>query len=72
MEEHEEELVTIESIDSGAVHILALKAHVGMSIVTWRYFAGWCDETHGSTIPISHARPNGNLAVTKKEPIGCV
>uniref|UniRef100_A0A8P4KMV3 10-formyltetrahydrofolate dehydrogenase n=1 Tax=Dicentrarchus labrax TaxID=13489 RepID=A0A8P4KMV3_DICLA len=41
MEEHQEELATIESIDSGAVYTLALKTHVGMSIQTFRYFAGW-------------------------------
>ncbi|XP_069694431.1 cytosolic 10-formyltetrahydrofolate dehydrogenase [Periplaneta americana] len=70
MDEHKEELATIESIDSGAVYTLALKTHVGMSIETWRYFAGWCDKIHGSTIPISHARPNRNLTFTKKEPIG--
>jgi formyltetrahydrofolate dehydrogenase len=72
MEENKDELATIESIDSGAVYTLALKTHVGMSIETWRYFAGWCDKIHGSTIPISHARPNRNLTYTKKEPIGCV
>ena len=44
MEEHREELATIESIDSGAVYTLALKTHVGMSIDVWRYFAGWCDK----------------------------
>ena len=41
MEEHQEELATLESIDSGAVYTLALKTHIGMSIATWRYFAGW-------------------------------
>ncbi|XP_020706570.2 cytosolic 10-formyltetrahydrofolate dehydrogenase isoform X2 [Athalia rosae] len=70
MDQHKEELATIESIDSGAVYTLALKTHVGMSIETWRYFAGWCDKIQGSTIPISHARPNRNLTLTKKEPIG--
>ncbi|XP_026314184.1 cytosolic 10-formyltetrahydrofolate dehydrogenase [Hyposmocoma kahamanoa] len=70
MEQHKEELATIESIDSGAVYTLALKTHVGMSIETWRYFAGWCDKIQGSTIPINHARPNRNLTITKKEPIG--
>ncbi|XP_063228695.1 cytosolic 10-formyltetrahydrofolate dehydrogenase [Bacillus rossius redtenbacheri] len=70
MEQHKEELATIESIDSGAVYTLALKTHVGMSIETWRYYAGWCDKIQGSTIPISHARPNRNLTFTKKEPIG--
>lgn len=44
MEEHQEELATIEAIDSGAVYTLALKTHVGMSIQTFCYFAGWCDK----------------------------
>ncbi|KAF3859478.1 hypothetical protein F7725_021877 [Dissostichus mawsoni] len=70
MEEHQEELATIESIDSGAVYTLALKTHVGMSIQTFRYFAGWCDKIHGKTIPINQARPNRNLTFTKREPIG--
>ena len=65
-----EELATIESIDSGAVYTLALKTHIGMSIATWRYFAGWCDKIEGSTIPINNARPNRNLAITRKYPIG--
>ncbi len=44
MDQHKEELATIESIDSGAVYTLAIKTHVGMSIDTFRYFAGWCDK----------------------------
>uniref|UniRef100_A0A8C7HAC6 10-formyltetrahydrofolate dehydrogenase n=1 Tax=Oncorhynchus kisutch TaxID=8019 RepID=A0A8C7HAC6_ONCKI len=64
------ELATIESIDSGAVYTLALKTHVGMSIQTFRYFAGWCDKIQGKTIPINQARPNRNLTFTKKEPLG--
>ncbi|XP_043934341.1 cytosolic 10-formyltetrahydrofolate dehydrogenase [Protopterus annectens] len=70
MEEHQEELATIETIDSGAVYTLALKTHVGMSIQTFRYFAGWCDKIQGSTIPINQARPNRNLTFTKREAIG--
>ncbi|KAK4319328.1 hypothetical protein Pmani_009720 [Petrolisthes manimaculis] len=70
MDQHKEELATIETIDSGAVYTLALKTHVGMSVDTWRYFAGWCDKIHGHTIPINNARPNHNLTITKKEPIG--
>lgn len=70
MDEHREELATIESIDSGAVYTLALKTHVGMSIDTFRYFAGWCDKIQGKTIPINNARPNKNLTYTKREPIG--
>ncbi|XP_069142725.1 cytosolic 10-formyltetrahydrofolate dehydrogenase-like isoform X1 [Argopecten irradians] len=70
MEQHQEELATIESLDSGAVYTLALKTHVGMSIATFRYFAGWCDKIQGLTIPINNARPSKNLTYTKREPIG--
>ncbi|XP_033831960.1 mitochondrial 10-formyltetrahydrofolate dehydrogenase [Periophthalmus magnuspinnatus] len=70
MEECQEELATIEALDSGAVYTLALKTHVGMSIQTFRYFAGWCDKIQGKTIPINQARPNRNLTFTKKEPLG--
>ncbi|XP_076968008.1 mitochondrial 10-formyltetrahydrofolate dehydrogenase [Tamandua tetradactyla] len=70
MEENQEELATIEALDSGAVYTLALKTHVGMSVQTFRYFAGWCDKIQGSTIPVNQARPNRNLTFTKKEPLG--
>uniref|UniRef100_A0A3B3ZJR3 Aldehyde dehydrogenase domain-containing protein n=1 Tax=Periophthalmus magnuspinnatus TaxID=409849 RepID=A0A3B3ZJR3_9GOBI len=70
MEQHQEELATIESLDSGAVYTLALKTHIGMSIQTFRYFAGWCDKIEGSTIPINQARPNRNITFTRREPIG--
>lgn len=70
MDEHREELATIESLDSGAVYTLALKTHVGMSIDTVRYFAGWADKIQGLTIPINNAKPNRNLSFTKRVPIG--
>ena len=70
MDEHREELATLETLDSGAVYTLALKTHVGMSIDTFRYFAGWCDKIQGKTIPINNARPNANLTFTKREPVG--
>uniref|UniRef100_A0A336KCV9 10-formyltetrahydrofolate dehydrogenase n=1 Tax=Culicoides sonorensis TaxID=179676 RepID=A0A336KCV9_CULSO len=70
MEQHKEELATIEALDSGAVYTLALKTHVGMSIESFRYFAGWTDKIEGSTIPTSAARPNNILTYTKREPIG--
>ena len=49
MDEHKEELATLESLDSGAVYTLALKTHVGFSIDCIRYFAGWCDKIQVST-----------------------
>ena len=44
MDQHKEELATLETIDSGAVYTLALKTHIGMSVDTFRYMAGWCDK----------------------------
>ena len=44
MDQHKEELATLESLDSGAVYTLALKTHVGFSVDTFRYYAGWCDK----------------------------
>jgi len=70
MEECKEELATLETIDSGAVYTLALKTHIGMSINTFRYFAGWCNKIQGAVIPVNHARPNRALTFTRKEPIG--
>ncbi|XP_073644346.1 mitochondrial 10-formyltetrahydrofolate dehydrogenase isoform X2 [Tursiops truncatus] len=70
LEENQEELATIEALDSGAVYTLALKTHIGMSVQTFRYFAGWCDKIQGTTIPINQARPNRNLTFTRKEPLG--
>ena len=70
MDQHKEELATLESVDYGSVYTLALKTNVGFSIDTFRYFIGWCDKIQGSTIPINNARPNSNLCLTKREPSG--
>lgn len=70
MEEHKQELATLESLDSGAVYTLALKTHIGMSIDAFRYYAGCCDKIQGATIPINHARPNSNTTITRRVPIG--
>ena len=72
MEDAQDELATIESLDSGAVFTLALKTHVGMSIQSFAYFAGWCDKIEGRTVPISHSRPASNLCLTRREPFGVV
>ena len=57
MDEYKEELATIETLDSGAVYTLALKTHVGMSVDTFRYFAGWCDKIQVYTVKILILRP---------------
>jgi formyltetrahydrofolate dehydrogenase len=72
MDQHKEELATLEALDSGAVYTLALKTHVGMSVDTFRYYAGWCDKIQGKVIPVNNARPNYNMSIAKREPVGVV
>uniref|UniRef100_A0A8C2S9B1 Formyltetrahydrofolate dehydrogenase n=1 Tax=Capra hircus TaxID=9925 RepID=A0A8C2S9B1_CAPHI len=66
MEQHQEELATIEALDAGAVYTLALKTHVGMSVQTFRYFAGWCDKIQ---VGLRAPQPNRNLTMTRREPV---
>ena len=37
---------------------------------TYIYYIFRCDKIQGDTIPINHARPNRNIAITRREPIG--
>ena len=62
MDEHREELAIIETLDSGAVYTLALKTHIGMSIDTFRYFAGWADK-----IQVSFDAPFSETFIVKSE-----
>lgn len=69
MEQHQEELATIEALDAGAVYTLALKTHVGMSIQTFRYFAGWCDKIQvgaGSCSPRESSHRWAGLVMNSK------
>ena len=61
MEEHKEELATLESLDSGAVYTLALKTHIGFSIDSLRYFAGWCDKIQVDYISITMCNTNNRV-----------
>eukprot|EP00073_Rattus_norvegicus_P011093 NP_001178707.1 probable 10-formyltetrahydrofolate dehydrogenase ALDH1L2 [Rattus norvegicus] len=70
MEENQEELATIEALDSGAVYTLALKTHIGMSVQTFRYFAGWCDKIQVTKEPENQARIHDTLGMSSEEPKG--
>ena len=39
-------------------------------MITVFYSNNRCDKIQGDTIPINHARPNRNIAITRREPIG--
>ena len=52
---------------------MSLNAHVQNILFPHNsniFITGWCDKIEGSTIPINNARPNRNLTITKREPIG--
>ena len=68
MEQHADELASLEVLDNGKPYTVAKAVDVAASIGCYRYFAGWADKVHGKTIPI-----DGNFfCYTRHEPVGVV
>ncbi|XP_029948229.1 retinal dehydrogenase 2 [Salarias fasciatus] len=59
-------LATIESLNSGKPFLPTLFVDIQGTIKTLRYFAGYADKLHGTTIPID----GDYLTFTRYEPIG--
>ncbi|KAM6981237.1 retinal dehydrogenase 2 [Aplochiton taeniatus] len=59
-------LATIESMDSGKPFLPTLFVDLQGTIKTLRYFAGYADKTHGTSIPMD----GEYLTFTRYEPIG--
>jgi aldehyde dehydrogenase (NAD+) len=68
IEEHQDELVRLESMDAGKPLAAVQRQDMPAVIDTLRYYAGWCDKITGQVIP---ARPDA-LTYTVREPIGVV
>ncbi|KAI0089758.1 aldehyde dehydrogenase [Irpex rosettiformis] len=68
MEQYEDELAALESLDNGKTFGWAKKADLALSIGTFKYYAGWADKIQGSTIETSIDK----IAYTTHEPIGVV
>ncbi|OCH89819.1 NAD-dependent aldehyde dehydrogenase [Obba rivulosa] len=68
MEEHNDEYAALEALDNGKTFNWAKNADLGLSIGTIRYYAGWADKVHGSTIETGEDKLN----YTRHEPIGVV
>src|SRR5258707_821000 len=68
LEEHQEELIEIESLDAGKPLAAVRRQDMAAVIDTVRYYAGWCDKITGQVIP---ARPDA-LTYTVREPVGGV
>jgi len=68
LEQHQEELIEIESLDAGKPLAAVRRQDMAAVIDTVRYYAGWCDKITGQVIP---ARPDA-LTYTVREPVGVV
>jgi aldehyde dehydrogenase (NAD+) len=68
LEEHADELATLESLDNGKPRHVALAADLPLVIACYRYYAGWADKIQGKTIPIS----GDYFCYTRHEPVGVV
>jgi len=68
IEEEIDELAALESLDNGKPVAVARAADLPLVIDCLRYYAGFADKIHGSTIPV-----RGNyFTYTRKEPVGVV
>src|SRR5215207_9676681 len=68
VEQHQEELAALESLDNGKPYRDALAADLALTIKCYRYYAGWADKIHGKTIPVD----GPFFCYTRHEPIGVV
>src|SRR5450631_1778610 len=68
LEEHQEELIELESLDAGKPLAAVRRQDMAAVIDTVRYYAGWCDKITGQVIP---ARPDA-LTYTVREPVGVI
>jgi len=68
IEQHADELALLESLDNGKPYHVAKAADLGLSVATYRYYAGWADKVQGRTVPVA-----GNyFTYTRHEPVGVV
>ncbi|KAH7280917.1 hypothetical protein KP509_36G020700 [Ceratopteris richardii] len=66
IDEHSDEIATLESLDSGKPYEQSRNIEVPMVARLFRYYAGWADKIHGLTVPA-----DGAYSVqTLHEPIG--
>ena len=65
IERDAEELASLEAVDAGVLYRASLALGVAQAAEACRYFAGWADKIHGTSMHITQG-----LAYTRREPIG--
>ena len=68
IEANVEELAALESLDNGKPIMESMHADLPLVLQCYRYYAGWADKNHGSTIPID----GHYFCYTRHEPVGVV
>jgi len=73
IEDHADELATLEALDNGKPVSVAKAADVALAADLFRYMAGWPTKIEGNTIPVSAVVTGGEfMGMTRKEPVGVV
>ena len=68
IEERQDELAHLETLDNGKPLVESLNVDLPLTIQCYRYFAGWADKIQGKTIPVA----GEYLCYTRHEPIGVI
>jgi aldehyde dehydrogenase (NAD+) len=68
IEQHQEELASLETLDNGKPYRDSLNVDLPLTIKCYRYYAGWADKIHGKTIPVD----GSYFCYTRHEPVGVV
>jgi aldehyde dehydrogenase (NAD+) len=68
IEEEADELAALETLDNGKPISDSRAADIPLVIDCLRYYAGWADKIHGSTIPVR----GDYFTYTRREPVGVV
>ncbi|HEV3094201.1 MAG TPA: aldehyde dehydrogenase family protein [Solirubrobacteraceae bacterium] len=67
LEQRQQEIAEIESLDNGKPVKLARFVDVAGTVAHLRYFAGWATKIEGSVLPVTAP---GMLCYTRREPVG--
>ncbi|KAJ5224174.1 uncharacterized protein N7469_007677 [Penicillium citrinum] len=65
IEEHAQDLGSLEAVDAGTLFTDSIGLNIPQSIACLRYYAGWADKMDGKTLEI-----DGGFAYTYREPVG--
>ncbi|KAK0082131.1 hypothetical protein PV325_011025 [Microctonus aethiopoides] len=62
-----EQIANIQTLENGKPYVQSF-GEVKIAANIFRYYAGWCDKIYGETLPTD----DGQLVITRKEPIGVI